>query len=199
MIHRNIQLPDWLIAKIAEPLIAEAKQTPYFHLEDYMNRWWLHREGARNADGSPAVQAGRIHEILRSDDDRDLHDHPFAYTTIILKGGYWEETPVDPARPAGERRREWHGPGSILQRKASDAHRLIVPAGKTATTLFMTGARIKEWGFWTPDGWVHWRRYLNIPEGLNSASVPECEGHQTSIINPYGSGPEPIGPREDAA
>jgi len=30
-----------------------------------------------------------LHHFLRSDPD-DVHDHPWGYFTIILKGGYWE-------------------------------------------------------------------------------------------------------------
>ena len=70
---------------LADRLIARAMRTPYIHLEGYMNRWWLipyNRFGI----------AVRIHEILRSDADRDLHDHPWWYVTIILRGGYWERT-----------------------------------------------------------------------------------------------------------
>ena len=32
-----------------------------------------------------------IHRFLKSDPD-DLHDHPWAFRTIILFGGYWEFT-----------------------------------------------------------------------------------------------------------
>ena len=34
-----------------------------------------------------------IHKILKSDDDKDLHDHPWDFFHLILSGGYWEEIP----------------------------------------------------------------------------------------------------------
>ena len=34
-----------------------------------------------------------IHKFLKSDPD-DVHDHPWNYASLILKGGYWEWTPV---------------------------------------------------------------------------------------------------------
>lgn len=34
-----------------------------------------------------------LHKFLKSDPD-DVHDHPWSYFTIILKGGYYEWTPV---------------------------------------------------------------------------------------------------------
>ena len=42
-----------------------------------------------------SLDAGRfgsvkLHHILRSDDDRDLHDHPWSFVSVILRGGYWE-------------------------------------------------------------------------------------------------------------
>src|SRR5208282_805597 len=65
-----------------------APENVYFHLEGYMERWWIRRpkEGRK--------WTCRLHHILRSDEDRHLHDHPWPYVTIILKGGYWEVTPV---------------------------------------------------------------------------------------------------------
>ena len=33
-----------------------------------------------------------IHKFLKSDPD-DVHDHPWPYATLILKGGYWEWIP----------------------------------------------------------------------------------------------------------
>ena len=33
-----------------------------------------------------------LHRFHKSDPD-DLHDHPWNYRTLILKGGYWEYTP----------------------------------------------------------------------------------------------------------
>ena len=33
-----------------------------------------------------------LHKFLKSDPD-DVHDHPWPYATLILKGGYWEWLP----------------------------------------------------------------------------------------------------------
>jgi len=30
-----------------------------------------------------------VHKFLKSDPD-DVHDHPWPFATLILKGGYWE-------------------------------------------------------------------------------------------------------------
>ncbi len=35
-----------------------------------------------------------LHKFLKGDPD-DVHDHPWPYATLILKGGYYEWTPVN--------------------------------------------------------------------------------------------------------
>ena len=110
------------------------KETPY------MRRWWII---PRNLGGSVY-----LHEILRSDDNRALHDHPWDSTSYVLEGGYVEHLPGND--------RVWRGPGSVIQRKAEDLHRLELIDGNPALSLFFTGPKVREWGFQCPKKWVHW-------------------------------------------
>jgi hypothetical protein len=189
---------------LADRIIARAQRTPYFHLDGYMNRWWLFRIGRGEIDYSghvmPRWLGGRVHQILRSDSDRHAHDHPWPYLTIILRGGYWEEREFPSGaegwraacRAAGNdsevkrhwlfkdglvhdyvyRTMRWHGPGSILFRRSTDRHRLILskpgellpwkpdaPREISAWTLFITGPKRKSWFFYTEDGPIPWREY----------------------------------------
>jgi hypothetical protein len=76
----------------------------------------------------------KYHQILQSDDVCS-HDHPWSFLTIILKGGYYEWTPVD-QKENGEilanhvapdeviEVKRWHGAGSIMYRPAKWRHRL---------------------------------------------------------------------------
>ena len=150
---------------IADYLINRAKQTPYFHLEGYMERFWLVTYASEKAGPgcgkvswfkNPLIRflqtfdiAIRVHHILRSDNAREHHDHPWAYLTVILKGGYTEVT-LDYDKSGlflGERRR-FYGPGSILWRPAKSWHRLEVnTAGEGCWTLFITGKYQQKWGF----------------------------------------------------
>ena len=114
------------------------------HLGDYMKRWWLVGDEA----DKDRVRV-RLHHILRSDAGRDLHDHPWWYVTIILRGGYWEIT---------EKRETWRGRG-VYFHTSRFRHRLDLEPGKTAWTLFITGPKTKEWGFYTDQGFVHWEEY----------------------------------------
>lgn len=113
----------------------------------YILRWWI-------------IPRNRwfniyLHQILRSDDDRALHDHPWWNMSIILKGGYEEVTP---------RGTHYRGPGSVVLRKATARHRLVLPVRggySYCWSLFITGPRIRNWGFHCPQGWVPWERFVS--------------------------------------
>jgi hypothetical protein len=107
-----------------------------------------------------------VHHILRSDDDRAFHDHPWPYVTIILRGGYTEVTPeFDESGIYRGEARKWCGPGSVLFRKAKSWHRLELPVGKTAWTLFVTGKKQQRWGFMSNPAFKQdYREYLGVSE-----------------------------------
>ena len=90
----------------------------------------------------------RLHLLLRSDDDRALHDHPWWFVAIILSRGYWEHTPQG---------RFWRRRFSILFRPARWAHRIELEG--PAVSLVICGPRKREWGFWCPQGWIEWRKF----------------------------------------
>ena len=92
-----------------------------------------------------------VHHFLRSDQDRDLHDHPWNFISLILWGGYFEELPHD---------WRWRSAGRIVRHKATDAHRVLLPYGSTAWTLIWVSPKVREWGFHTENGWVPWEEYV---------------------------------------
>ncbi len=121
--------PDFVIGPVDNP---------------YLRRWWIvPRNELCNV---------YLHEVLRSDDDRALHDHPWVNTSMILAGGYHEHTPDGVF---------WREPGWVGHREATALHRLVVPDGGRAITLFMTGPIVREWGFACPQGWVPWQEFTN--------------------------------------
>ncbi len=101
-----------------------------------------------------------VHQFLRSDDDRALHDHPWLFNcSILLDGGYIEHA------PAGEFRR-WAGNWKF--RWGGAPHRVELYREYTSLgapmpcwTVFITGPRVREWGFHCPKGWVHWRDFTD--------------------------------------
>lgn len=150
-------------------IIDKAKETPYFHIRDpqtgevYMERWWLFNGYPALADGGkgqvphPDMPSVRVHHILRPDNDRHLHNHPWDAVSIILAGWY------DERRADGRLYRR--SAGDVVGLEASTFHSIeqVSPGG--VWTLFITGEWQQSWGFQTSAGFVGWRDYLGIPEG----------------------------------
>lgn len=101
-----------------------------------------------------------LHKFLKSDPD-DVHDHPWPYATVILKGGYWEWIPHfdTVGRKTGEYQ-VWRGPGHFRISKANSFHRIELDPDITAWTLFMPGPKQRDWGFLVQNKWVQWEQYL---------------------------------------
>ena len=98
-----------------------------------------------------------LHHFLRSDDDRALHDHPWWNLSILLRGEYLEHT-----RDHVRLRRR----GYVVLRRATCAHRIeliqtLEGLGRPVWTLFLTGPKIRSWGFHCPQGWRHWREFTD--------------------------------------
>jgi hypothetical protein len=101
-----------------------------------------------------------VHKFLKSDPD-DVHDHPWPYATLILKGGYYEWVPVFDS--AGKKIAEmchWRGPGHFRVCNSNSYHRIELDPDITAWTLFMPGPKQREWGFLVKNKWVHNEEYL---------------------------------------
>jgi hypothetical protein len=113
-----------------------------------------------------------LHIQVKSDPERPMHDHPWDNHSTILAGGY------DELWANGR----YHEPivrefrkGDSVSRAAEEAHRLVIPPGISYTmTLFSTGPKVKEWGFWYPDGWHHNKRHVADRNGV-SVHVKEGE------------------------
>jgi len=80
----------------------------------------------------------RFHEWHRSDDKRNMHDHPWHFLTLVIRGSY-----VD----VSEQGRDQLRLGSIRFRRATHKHYVEVPVGG-AWTILLTTPKIREWGFW---------------------------------------------------
>jgi hypothetical protein len=89
-----------------------------------------------------------LHKIMRSDNDRHFHDHPFDFLSIMLAGGYSEVTPQAVVK---------RNAPSVCFRRAEHLHRLILSS--LCWTLIFRGGRRRQWGFQTDDGWVDWEHY----------------------------------------
>jgi hypothetical protein len=115
----------------------------------YLYRWHIY---PRNELGFNQY----FHIQVADDPSRPLHDHPWDNVSIILAGGY-EEHLAFPVDGVLEPTRQYiRKPGDVVSRLAPYAHRLMLPVGvKYTMTMFLTGPKIRDWGFWYPDGWVN--------------------------------------------
>ena len=139
--------PDFVIGDRADP---------------YLRRWWaIPRNSWFNI---------YIHEFMQSDIDRALHDHPFASLSVAVRGDMREvylrryrepefDLPFKRAYNAIETVRIVR-PGEVIYRQAKFAHRMVVPQ-PGAVTIFITGPRIREWGFHCGTRWVPWRQFVD--------------------------------------
>jgi hypothetical protein len=101
-----------------------------------------------------------VHKFLKSDTE-DVHDHPWPFLTVILKGGYYEWRPQFDAQ--GRKIAEvakWCGPGSVRWASAHQYHRVEIDPDVECWTLFMPGIKQRDWGFLVKNKWIQWEQYL---------------------------------------
>lgn len=95
-----------------------------------------------------------LHKFLKSDPD-DLHDHPWPYATLILRGGYYEWVPIYEGTAIVGQKKLWRGAGHFRINKAKSFHRIEVKQGVDCWTLFMPGPQQRMWGFLTHKNWAN--------------------------------------------
>jgi len=112
----------------------------------YLLRWWL-------IPRNPIFNV-YLHCFRRSDDDRALHDHPWLNLSLLLRGRYIEHT----IAAGGINLRRELGAGELRIRSPWAAHRVELVDGE-CWTLFVTGPRLRRWGFHCPTRWVPWEAF----------------------------------------
>ena len=100
----------------------------------------------------PRVGVVMLHWILGPDPQPDLHDHPVTFLSIVVCGGYTE------IRPSPFKWIDIYYVRWMNFIRATDVHRItrVVPS---TITLAIGGPGVRDWGFHTPNGWVHWKDY----------------------------------------
>ena len=101
-----------------------------------------------------------LHKFLKGDPD-DVHDHPWPYATLILKGGYYEWIPkFNTAGTKIGEIRHWRGPGHFRTCSPESYHRIELAPGITAWTLFVPGPKRRDWGFLVKNKWIQHEQYF---------------------------------------
>lgn len=145
----------------------------------------------------------RIHRIMSSD-DRAFHDHPWSFTTLILRGGYTEYRPTgfDPELVTVADDYDGSAPteynmhlvrrfeaGSLIRHRAADWHYLVLDQGSEAWTMFCTGRKQQGWGFLV-DG------LLKVPYALylrkrKERMVRDAQWHPEALAALHSAGTPP--------
>ena len=87
----------------------------------------------------------KLHIMLRSDDDREMHDHPWGFWSLVLSGGYDEEVPANQINPTelpcttSISRDTWQiarAPGQLDYRAPEWRHRVILRPMSRGEAMF---------------------------------------------------------------
>ncbi|SHS18209.1 Uncharacterised protein [Mycobacteroides abscessus subsp. abscessus] len=105
--------------------------------DPYLRRWFLWpRNRFVNLYG----------HLFEHSDPPPIHNHPWPFLTIVVKGSYLEVT-----RTGVIERRA----GSVAFRRSQHSHRIMLPTDAEGhdipcITVVLTGPRRRHWGFWCP-------------------------------------------------
>jgi hypothetical protein len=166
---------------IANPVVIGDDACPILH------RWALYgggvgttaaRQGVRPLFGWDATRFSvKLHRFLPHADDRSVHDHPWAFYTLVLRGYYDDMAACPDCDGIGQGRirehltaycfachgqgvvlRERMSPGKLRFRPATHSHRTRV-GPRPCWTVVVTGPRVRDWGFWRGDRWWQHKDY----------------------------------------
>jgi len=99
----------------------------------------------------------KLHFMQGPDPERDPHDHPWPFLSLVLRGSYTEHRHLGfghNTHASLEYTHRWYN----WMPQPTQAHRIVAVEPGTVT-LVLTGGRSREWGFHTRDGWVPWHEY----------------------------------------
>lgn len=173
------RLPDFVIGSDAPggPYLNRWFLTPWRPLQSRLRA--MAQQHPSRANRALARAAGwlpnlYLHQFLRDDDDRALHDHPSWAASFILAGAYTEHT----IAAGGVHHRTNLEAGALRFLPTRHAHRIeLLPWWLTADdyypppdaaphartpcwTLFLFGPTLRNWGFHCPQrGWVPWQEF----------------------------------------
>jgi hypothetical protein len=177
---------------LIDRLIDLARRTPYFHLYHadgtiYMERYWIvpsARPGSASKAGCYVATwrqpirwilqklgiAVRLHCIHTPDLDRAMHDHPWTFISVVLRGWYIEARPLRPesflptSSDPEEEMEQSHprAAGGYALRRFYHRHKITAVSPGGVWTLFVTFRKRQPWGFYTPGGKIWWQVFESV-------------------------------------
>lgn len=94
-----------------------------------------------------------VHHILEADQDKHLHNHPWNFWGVILRGGYLEL--LEDNQPVSRKA------GSCGYRSVNEFHKIKELYAPT-WSLCVMGGRAGVWGYSTEDGFVDHESYRRL-------------------------------------
>ena len=115
----------------------------------YLTRWWL----VKTPWGGVA-----LHRMDAPDARETVHDHPFSFVSVVLRGGYVERR----LRPEVMRVEERHVVHRVNRMRAGvDAHSIRELLAVPTWTLLFVGRNRRRWGFWQETEYMN----AELPDG----------------------------------
>lgn len=102
-----------------------------------------------------------IHRVYKKDEDDHLHDHPWNYSSLIIKGWMLETTLDHEGSRITNLVKRW----TYTSRNQKHFHKISYVSSGGLTTLFFRGPRISEWGYEMSGYWVDNVKYRKIKNG----------------------------------
>ena len=94
-----------------------------------------------------------LHAIYKADQDKHLHNHPWDFKSIVLKGSYIEQTSL------GNKRQY---PGKINVRNGEGYHKILEMISPVVYTLFFVSKPKRQWGYRVAGEFVDHETYREI-------------------------------------
>ena len=94
-----------------------------------------------------------LHRMDAPDSRPTLHDHPWRFLSLVLRGGYVERR----LNPGTMEVDESHTIRRVNRMRTSDAHAIIKLDRTPTWTLLLVGARLRTWGYWEPTAAANWQ------------------------------------------
>jgi hypothetical protein len=135
--------------------------------DEYLHRWMLGRkmfvpdydngkpDGMSSSWLPSEVENIYLHKFIRSDRD-DPHSHPWANVTLVLDGWYYEDVFIE--SDLNRVGTFYRTAGDVVVRTPGAIH-AITETSSNCLTLFLTGPKIQEWGFFKEGQFIHFQDY----------------------------------------
>jgi hypothetical protein len=126
-----------------------------------------------------------VHHFLPNVEERDFHDHPRPFWTLVLRGRYFDLTPCKNCHGVGHYNARWNPPGRLaastkqirclmcqrgrklneemsfgkLRFRSAEHTHITQAAPEGAWTLVWMLPLERKWGFWQGRVFLPWREY----------------------------------------